>query len=92
MELELVMRFFRKKLVDKIFGYDYFISYSWSDGSFYASQLTKSLRNSGFECFLDAEKFRAGDDWKKVGQWTLKQTSSLIVVGSPGSHVQDVET
>jgi WD40 repeat protein len=74
-----------QELVARVFGYDYFISYSWSDGRVYATRLAESLHNSGFECFLDSSEYRAGDDWRRVGQWTLRQTSSLILVGSPNA-------
>jgi hypothetical protein len=74
-----------QRLVDAVFGYDYFISYAWADGHVYATKLDESLRNSGFECFLDSSEYRAGDDWRKIGKWTLKRTSSLILVGSPNA-------
>ncbi|MHC4169828.1 MAG: WD40 repeat domain-containing protein, partial [Planctomycetota bacterium] len=36
-------------------------------------------------CFLDKDRYQAGDDWKKVGRWTLRRTTKLILVGSPES-------
>ncbi len=77
------------RLADTVFGYDYFISYAWSDGRTYAEGLARALRKSGFECFLDSDEFRVGDDWRKVGNWTLKRTSSLVIVGSPKAAVSE---
>lgn len=74
-----------QRIVDAIFGYDYFISYAWSDGERYAAKLYEALRDSGFECFLDRSRFRIGDDWRKIGAWTLRRTANLIVVGSPAA-------
>lgn len=74
-----------RRLADAVFGYDYFISYAWSDGGVYATNLAEALRRHGFECFLDTQRYRVGDDWRKIGRWTLRQTSSLIIVGSPNA-------
>ena len=40
-----------RRLLDLIFGYDFFISYSWSDGGSYANALTHQLRALGFQVF-----------------------------------------
>jgi hypothetical protein len=37
---------------------------------------------AGFEVFLDRDDYASGDDWKKVGVWTLWRTGQLILVGS----------
>lgn len=73
----------RRRLVDVLFGYDLFISYRWSDGGVYAKALAAALDEAGLECFLDKEEYAAGDDWKRVGAWTLRRTSYLVLVGSP---------
>ena len=43
------------RLVDVIFGYDFFISYTWADGSKYAHSLCEKLKAQGFTVFLDEE-------------------------------------
>lgn len=72
-----------KRLVDMIFGYDFFVSYRWSDGYHYAQQLSHQLTDQGFECFLDAKDYAKGDNWRLIGRIALRNTSILLVVCSP---------
>jgi hypothetical protein len=74
-----------RRVLDRIFGYDFFISYAWVDGTAYAENLAHALSSSGFEVFLDRKDYRSGDDWKQVGAWTLRRTGQLILVGSPAA-------
>jgi tetratricopeptide (TPR) repeat protein len=74
-----------RRALDLVFGYDFFISYSWSDGGRYAAALTRQLRSHGFEVFLDRDDYASGDDWKKVGAWKLRRTGQLVLVGSPAA-------
>jgi hypothetical protein len=74
-----------RRLLDLVFGYDFFISYCWSDGGNYATALTRQLRSHGFEVFLDRDNYASGDDWKKVGAWKLRRTGQLVLIGSPGA-------
>ena len=74
-----------RRLLGLVFGYDFFISYSWSDGGNYAAALTRQLRSHGFEVFLDRDDYASGDDWKKVGAWKLRRTGQLILIGSPAA-------
>lgn len=76
-----------QRIVDFVFGYDYFISYAWRDGNKYALQLAQQLSSEGFEVFLDRANYASGDDWKKVGAWTLRRTGMLVLVGSPAALV-----
>ena len=71
-----------RRLLDFVFGYDFFVSYSWSDGADYAAALAHRLETEGFAVFLDRTNYAAGDDWKTVGAWTLRRTGQLILVGS----------
>lgn len=77
-----LQRTFWQRIVDKFFGYDFFISYAHADGKFYAEGLGLKLKDYGFECFLDTQEYAKGDDWKTIGAWALKRTSQLIVVGT----------
>ena len=70
---------------DFLFGYDYFISYAWSDGRAYAAALTRELEGMGFECFLDSEDYAKGDNWRMAGRRAIRKTARLILVGSPGA-------
>src|SRR5215831_15234263 len=74
-----------RRLLDLVFGYDFFISYSWSDGGKYAAALTRQLRSEGFEVFFDRDDYASGDNWKKVGAWKLRRTGQLVLVGSPAA-------
>ncbi len=76
-----------RRLLDFVFGYDFFISYSWSDGGRYAGALARQLKAQGFEIFLDRDDYASGDDWKKVGAWKLRRTSQLVLIGSPAALV-----
>lgn len=72
-----------RRLLDFIFGYDFFVSYAWADGRVYAEALVRRLEEKRFDVFLDRDDFAMGEDWKQVGAWTLRRTSQLILVGSP---------
>jgi len=74
-----------RRIVDWLFGYDFFISYSWGDGRSYAEGLYQQLTDKGFTCFLDSKKYAKGDDWKAVGAWTLRHTGCLVLVGTPAA-------
>lgn len=76
-------RSFWQRLADAFFGYDFFISYAHADGRTYAAALARSLRQRGFDCFLDTEDYAKGDNWKTVGAWALRRTSRLVLVGTP---------
>jgi len=89
-ELEaLSKRSFWQQIADYLFGYDFFISYSWKDGATYAVRLAAALKQRGFDCFLDAQSYDKGDDWKAVGAASLRRTSQLILVGTPGALSSD---
>ena len=76
-----------RRVIDFVFGYDFFISYSWGDGGLYAEALARQLEAYSFEVFLDRKSYAAGDDWKKAGTWTLRRTGQLILVGSKGALI-----
>jgi WD40 repeat protein len=78
-----------RRLLDFVFGYDFFISYSWSDGAAYATALASRLEADGFQVFLDRAGYASGDNWKTVGAWTLLRTGQLILVGSPAALRSD---
>ncbi|MDE0023526.1 MAG: TIR domain-containing protein [Spirochaetaceae bacterium] len=71
------------RLTAWIFGFDYFISYPWSDGKCYATTLAYHLRKQGFECFLDSDDVAKGDNWRVIVNFALRRTSRLLVICSP---------
>src|SRR6266550_9185230 len=77
---------FGGRLVDVIFGYDFFISYTWADGSKYADSLYEKLKAQGFTVFLDREEYARGDNWTLLGRRALRKTKQLILVATPKVH------
>jgi len=71
-----------QKIYDWLFGYDFFISYRWSDGAEYASNLAEKLKEMGYVCFLDSEDFVAGGRWNIMGRQAIKRTSRLILIAT----------
>ena len=74
-----------QRIIDFLFGYDFFISYAWDDGRAYAVKLAEKLRSEGFICFLDTQEFRRGLDWRIEGLRALRKTSRMLLVGSPAA-------
>jgi TIR domain/WD domain, G-beta repeat len=74
------------RLVDVIFGYDFFISYTWADGSKYADSLYQKLTAQGFTVFLDKKDYARGDNWTLLGRRALRKTLQLILVATPRVH------
>src|SRR4030095_3316015 len=74
------------RLVDVIFGYDFFVSYRWADGSKYAHSLYEKLKAQGFTVFLDEEEYARGDNWTLLGRRALKKTRQLALIVTPRVH------
>jgi hypothetical protein len=63
------------------FGYDFFISYRWSDARVYAVGLREALVSRGLVFFLDSD-YAKGDDWREEGRRALHRSSRLLLVCS----------
>src|SRR6476660_6452920 len=74
------------RLVDVIFGYDFFVSYTWADGSKYAHSLYEKLKAQGFTVFLDEKDYARGDNWTLLGRRALRKTRQLILVATTTVH------
>ncbi len=91
---QLQKRSMWKRLVDRIYGYDFFISYRWSDGRHYALHLAEELQSKGYNCFLDSEDYRPGENWLLGGRHALRNTSRLVflatrdAVTDPGNRIE----
>jgi hypothetical protein len=72
-----------RRMANRIWGYDFFISYDWETGGPYAVNLAEQLRDKHFDCFLDRAEFAMGDDWKKQAKVALRNTKRLVVVATP---------
>ena len=67
-------------IVDRIFGFDVFVSYSRQDGTAYAQQLEEELRRGGYRSFLDSKEMPAGEALTASLRNALKRSSALILV------------
>jgi hypothetical protein len=74
------------RLVDLIFGYDFFVSYTWADGSKYAHSVYEKLKAQGFTVFLDEEEYARGDNWTLLGRRALRKTRQLALIVTPRVH------
>jgi hypothetical protein len=74
-----------RRVFSYLFGYDFFISYSWQDGRSYAMSLYSQLSEQKYTCFLDSSGFQLGMDWTKAAHEALQITRALIVVGTTGA-------
>ena len=72
-----------RRIRDRIWGYDYFISYHWKSGGTYAVVLAQRLRDRAFDVFLDRGDYAGGDHWKNVGKTALANTQRLILIATP---------
>jgi hypothetical protein len=70
-----------RTLVDLVFGYDYFISYSHSDGANYPTRLADRLETFGYRTFLDNRVYIAGTDLQTATKRRVRMSKFLIVVG-----------
>jgi tetratricopeptide (TPR) repeat protein len=75
-------RGFFHRVKDRLWGYDFFISYEWGTGNRYAVALAQRLRDRGFDVFLDRAEYAMGDDWKTEGHRALWNTQRLIVIAT----------
>lgn len=87
--LSATHRAFWRRVLDALFGFDFFVSYCWEDGGAYALALAQRLEAQGYEVFLDRRKYGAGDDWAEVGGRTLRKTGQLILVGTAKALTSD---
>lgn len=70
-------------LLDRLFGYDYFISYAHYDGTNYPRRLCDRLEASGFRVFLDTDVYVAGEELRAGTRRRVRMSSYLVVVARP---------
>jgi len=71
------------RFLDRILGFDFFISYAHADAPGYAEQLNEHLRGKRFKPFLDKQVYVAGDDLNKETLRRVQASSKLIVIIGP---------
>jgi hypothetical protein len=69
----------------RLFGYDFFISYAWADARPYAETLAAALqsRAHGYRCFIDQKEMGGGEAWRSAVRKALARSSVLVLVASP---------
>lgn len=81
--LRLARRNFFQRINDSLFGYDFFISYRWSDGREYALTLVEKLRQRGYDCFLDTDEYLPWGNWITDGARAIQKTGYLLLICTP---------
>src|SRR5262249_40234628 len=69
-------------LVDSLYGFDYFISYSWRGSGEYSRQLAEGLRKHRMECFLDRspEGLAPGGELNEETAPAVRRSTALLGV------------
>lgn len=82
-----------RTLLDRFFGYDYFIAHRSVDGKTYARELHQKLTGlaTPFRCFIDHHDYALGGDLSRMQTVALRKATRLIVVVTPGAHVPPSE-
>lgn len=70
------------RLVNAIFGYDFFIAYSQQDGSSYARSLDDALRDD-FSVHFDERDYHIGNDLNLLTKIRVRNSRHLVVVATP---------
>lgn len=83
--------------LDRLSGFDFFISYAHADATGYAEALNAALAGRGFRSFLDRQVYVAGDELNSATLRRIEASSKLIVIVGPralGSHwvLEEVRT
>ncbi|MFT5470586.1 MAG: WD40 repeat protein [Verrucomicrobiales bacterium] len=79
----IIQRSLWQRLTDWLFGYDFFLSYRWSDGREYALSLAKNLNEANCDCFLDSEEYKPGANWVLAGALAIRKTTHLVLITTP---------
>lgn len=79
---------FSQRIIDWLFGYDYFLAHRSIDGKAYASVIFDQLtdKSNGLDCFLDVKYYGAGHNLTLMQTRALKKTTRLIVIVTPEAH------
>lgn len=73
------------RFLDRLFGYDYFISYAHKDGLEYPVRLAELLTATGYSVFLDQTEFAVGDELDAETRRRIRMSSYLIVLAGPAA-------
>lgn len=73
------------RLIDRVFGYDFFLSYSRVDGMHLPQRLKERLEQAGFRVFLDQTEYVAGADLRRETRRQVLKSRKIVVIGRPGA-------
>jgi WD40 repeat protein len=75
----------------RLFGYDFFISYAWVDGRPYAEALERGLSAppQRFRCFIDQKEMGGGEAWRASVRKALRRSSVMVLVASSAALERD---
>ena len=84
-------------LLDRVSGFDFFVSYAHADAPGYADSLALQLQRRAFRVFLDKQVYVAGDELNSATLRRIRASSKLVVLVGPKaleSHwvLREVET
>jgi hypothetical protein len=72
------------RVVDRVFGYDFFLSYSHGDGMRLPRRLKERLERAGFRVFLDQTEYVAGADLRRETRRQVLKSKKIVVIGRAG--------
>jgi hypothetical protein len=81
----LIRRFVPSVWLDRVSGYDVFVSFAHSDGIDFAQAIASKARSQGLTVFLDKEGIRDGEDISGRIERGLERARLLLVVATPGA-------
>ena len=73
------------RFVDRVFGYDFFLSYSHGDGMRLPHRLKERLEQAGFRVFLDQTEYVAGVDLRRETRRQVIKSRKIVVVARSGA-------
>jgi WD40 repeat protein len=74
-----------QRAIDAVFGYDFFLSYSHSDGMAYPARLKNRLEAVAFKVFLDQTEYTPGIELQRETRRQVKKASKFVVVARPAA-------
>jgi tetratricopeptide (TPR) repeat protein len=73
------------RVVDRVFGYDFFLSYSRADGMRLPHRLKERLEQAGFRVFLDQTEYVAGADLRRETRRQVLKSRKIVVIARAGA-------
>ncbi|MBO9400523.1 TIR domain-containing protein [Shimia sp. R9_3] len=80
---------FPQRVVNALFGYDFFISYAHKDGVGYPQALDRAL-SKDFTTHLDTRDYRLGQDLGLLTKIRIRNSKHLIVVARPHALTKSI--